>query len=292
MKTQTNANIPDERIYQKLFILLNNEIPDTIVLGSSRIMQLHKDFFPKFYGKIFNNGVSGASLEDYIALYSIYVQTNKIPKFCIIGIDPWIFNKNSGQDRWKSISEFYYSGITNNKKINFLYRNIIEFFIKNTKSYFKNNKIVHTRFSDNSIEYSRIPDEKEALAAMQHAIKTGIYSLENFTGISNVEQFNSFIKLTENHKTKLIFLFTPIPPSIYDTILSKEKYRYVIETEKIVREFAKNHDIPVLWSFNPYTTKTKDSDFIDNLHVRKIYWNKLAEDFSSLEKYSSENIIQ
>jgi hypothetical protein len=106
----TNIQDIDERKLQKLIIQNLQYSPSIVILGSSRIMEIGKEY----YGDdCFNNGVSGASIEDLVAIYQLYIENghaNFIKKI-VIGIDPWLFNRNNGQRRWESLSNEYYSFI-------------------------------------------------------------------------------------------------------------------------------------------------------------------------------------
>jgi hypothetical protein len=87
----------DERIFQKLVILNLKNKNDTIVIGSSRSLKVRKKFVSES-GPFFNHSVSGASLEDYISIIGVYEKTyGYVPSTVILGIDPWIFNKNNGR---------------------------------------------------------------------------------------------------------------------------------------------------------------------------------------------------
>lgn len=100
-----NVTDYDERLLQKFYIEGLKDNVDVIALGSSTSMHLRSDLFPGM--KFFNSGVSGACLEDYIAIYEIYHENKIKPKIIIMGVDPWLLNKNNGQIRWESIASYY-----------------------------------------------------------------------------------------------------------------------------------------------------------------------------------------
>jgi hypothetical protein len=101
----TNINNYDERIFQREIIIKIDCPPEIIVIGSSRTMLINSEYFPD--KNFFNNSVSGASIEDLIAIFQIYKEHDCLPKKIIFGIDPWTFNDNNSQSRWKSIGYFY-----------------------------------------------------------------------------------------------------------------------------------------------------------------------------------------
>ncbi|CAN1499602.1 hypothetical protein MCEZE4_00457 [Burkholderiaceae bacterium] len=66
-------------------------------------MQLQNN---QFINNLLNLGVSGASVEDDISI--AYMAAKKFqPTTFFIGVDPWLFNLNSGQNRWTTIEQEY-----------------------------------------------------------------------------------------------------------------------------------------------------------------------------------------
>jgi len=93
----TTANF-DERLLQEKIITSKKNNYEIVCLGSSRSLQIDSSLFQD--KSFFNHSVSGSSIEDFVAIYEILIENNKLPKSIILGIDPWIFNKNNGQERW------------------------------------------------------------------------------------------------------------------------------------------------------------------------------------------------
>ncbi len=114
----------DERIMQRFYVNGLTSKKDVIVLGSSRSLQIGSELFP---GKdFFNNSVSGASLEDYLAIYQLYRAKGLTPKTIILVLDPWLLNKNNGQHRWESLKLEYSDFLKNisDKKEYFSFNNM------------------------------------------------------------------------------------------------------------------------------------------------------------------------
>lgn len=103
----TNITNYDERLFQKEFINRIKKRPNILILGSSRSMEINGDYFNDT--NVINISVSGASIEDVIAIYQLYVLRKILPKTIIISVEPWTFNEKSGQTRWKSLSQEYNS---------------------------------------------------------------------------------------------------------------------------------------------------------------------------------------
>lgn len=98
----------DERLLQKSFIEQRGAA-DVLVLGSSRAMACNSTVFP---GKTLHNGaVSGAQINDLLAVFELYVENHGLPSTVLVEVEPWTFSKNWQDKRFKSISEYYKRGI-------------------------------------------------------------------------------------------------------------------------------------------------------------------------------------
>lgn len=89
----------NERVYQVAIVDETKEIPETIVIGSSRGMFLGEDITG--YNNLYNNCVSGACMEDYYALLGLYYQKfHSLPHRVIIETSPWVFFRDNPEARW------------------------------------------------------------------------------------------------------------------------------------------------------------------------------------------------
>ena len=87
-KHAANVTDYDERVFEKFYIAGTTHKKDLIVLGSSRTLPIGAAsglFRDKNY---FNNSVSGASLEDLMAIYSLWRQKGLLPSAIVLGLDP------------------------------------------------------------------------------------------------------------------------------------------------------------------------------------------------------------
>lgn len=194
----------DERILQKKTIENIQIPPQTIILGSSRIMMVGREYYGK---ESHNNGVSGASIEDIMAIYQIYREEGIKPGKIVIGIDPWLFNQNNGQSRWLSIKNDYnryYGKELNQNMFNFPIHKYMQLFslsyfqasIKSLPKIMENNKPIATheeinntltRLIDGTITYGNdysTRSVREVDDAAKNYINGEIYSIENFNEIS------------------------------------------------------------------------------------------------------------
>lgn len=312
-KTLTNGNMIaglenyDERLFQELIIKNLKVKNDAIVIGSSRSMELRKRFFFKEETYFFNHSVSGASLEDYIAIIGAYESIHDyLPNTIIMGIDPWIFNKNNDQNRWQTLNKYYHyelNKITNNKQsnkqntinidkwkqlINYDYTvENIKFFkllLKNKGSTFyvvKTTEIDDSiKETDGSIHYPykiRNTDYEEVKQAAISYTKGQVYSLNKFDTLSNLTIFEEFIKYLQLKNIDIVFFLSPYNPITYDLLMKETKYQYIDIAEKYLINFAKQQNITVTGSYNPHKYGFTNRDFFDGMHSHEVVAKKIFE---------------
>lgn len=111
----TNISNYDERSVVKEFAKNCKTHYDVLIIGSSRTLIINSANFQNL--KVFNSSVSGASVEDLVAIYQMYKTQKMLPKKILFGIDPWLFNKNNGQNRWLPLKKEYLSFFSGRKVI-------------------------------------------------------------------------------------------------------------------------------------------------------------------------------
>lgn len=293
-KYVTNLDNYDERILQKE--LIENELlqPNLVIIGSSRTMLISKEFLSD--SLLFNNSVSGASIEDIVSIYQLYKTNNKLPNKIIIGIDPWIFNENNEKERWKSISNYYYSFINSEHIESVSYYKYKELFslsyfqssLKMIPHYFsgklipqstsEKNNYLNTKLTDGSIIYAEIyrnasPEE------IKNKIKTylngSIYGIEYFTQVSkkNWNDFGKLIDDIEKNGIEIEFFLSPYAPLVYNKI--EKDYPLVMKIERIINDFASSKNIKIYGSYSPFILGMDESYFYDAIHCKEIAIEKI-----------------
>jgi hypothetical protein len=282
----------DERLLQKHLIEQQKSVPDIIVLGSSRVMTIGTKYFSKSFR---NHSVSGASLEDDLAIIALYEKKGILPKEIILGLDPWLLNNFHSQNRWEVLREEYsnmlkniklsdnlsYSATsaTSNKYIQLLSLSYFQTSFKNigrgTSYYPSKNKTNNetTKLADGSISYDtayRKPlSEKLKQIGNGYIIEKPIYSLENFTQLSEKYQITleKFITYLQKKNIKIIFFLAPYEPNFFDYLIKNSDYTMVEESEKYFRNLADKYQIKVLGSLNPKKYELNANYFFDYMHI-------------------------
>lgn len=301
------------RILQKYIIKKNPKKMDLIVLGSSRSFYIRKHFF-KSGECFFNHSVGAATLEDYIAFIGIYNKYQKyIPNNIILGIDPWVFNKCNGMERWKYISQYYYYSINLLNK-NFKAKNVIktsDFFkqyfvfdkstsglyylnIKNKLRYFITSNTETDDwliFPDGSVEYPyiyRYTDNEVALNKARVLPHSRVFGLEKFNKLSNIELFEIFISYLLQNNVNLYFFLHPYHPVSYKNFTDNNKYKIIIDVENYLIKLSKSKNIQILGSYNPEILGTCEDDYFDKMHGYENVTHKIfANSFGNFQVTSS-----
>ena len=305
------ANTPenmDERILQKNVIQKLQNPPSTILLGSSKIMEIGRDY----YGlSCLNHGVSGASVEDMIAIYQLYIEkgyADSIKKI-VINIDPWLFNKNNEQSRWKTLSKEYYDFM--NEDVSFTgkiplhkYTQLvsISYFqssIKRIPKYLRqiqkkenimptqdviNNTL--TRLTDGTIKYDikyRKVTNFEIIKKTKREIAGRVYSMENYTELSPdiADALSLLVNKIKKNNTEIVFLLMPYNPIYYNHLTSINKYKIALQVEEFIKSYAKDNNITILGSFNPEIFDLEIVDFYDGMHLSERGISKVFHQFAN-----------
>lgn len=286
-KNVTNVDNYDERLFQKECIEQLKYKPSTVVLGASKAMQINGKMVQD--SNFFNSTVSGASIEDYIAIYQIYKNNNKLPKKIIIDIEPYLFNNNANQERWKSIQSYYYQfkkEKVSTEKIN-KYNELISlsYFQSSIKNLYKvisgngvpiatNEKCnsTFTKIKDGTICYDtayRFASINKVDGKVNEYLSGDLYSIEDFNALEQkiLKDFQSLIDDMIKNKINIEFFLCPHHPKVYDRI--EKKYPMVLKTEYFISQYAKANNLIVRGTYNPYPLKLNKFDFYDGSHLKE-----------------------
>jgi len=305
-KNVTNVTNYDERLLQRYFITDYKNCPEVIVLGSSRVMQLGKGFFPN--ENLMNNGVSGASIEDLLAIYDLYENKGCGIKKVRIGLDPYFLNDNNDQSRWKALTIEYNEmlgklGLSKYVEMPLLDQSIyVKYnqlwslsYFKTSWSYFIRGVDVHyrptnktiskdfTKLTDGSIIYGESSRNSTLEIVNGYATlsitETPMYAMREFKQLSPKYQtiFKHFIDYLQKKNIEVEFFISPYHPIVYDFIKKSKDYQIVFEVEKYFNQFAAERKLKLIGTYSPYVYHFNDSAFYDGFHCRESALQKVFE---------------
>lgn len=291
----------DERLVQKFYIE-NLIVPnDVLVIGSSRSMQIGGELYPE--QRFQNHSVSGATIEDLGAIFALYHQQNMLPEVLIIGLDPWMLNRNHGQTRWQTLRSEYNHflsliGTESNTLISINFNQFDKYYQLLTPTYFQaslahffEQEISSLRLSvaqvtdqtpsentirllDGTISYpysyvNKSVDEVHDIA-VRYTNSTPIYSLGNFEQLDSgvMTQLEGLIELAQAENIEVILFVSPYHPYAYEYLAESTDYQLVLEAEIYYQQLAERFQIQIIGASNPTIANCEEFEFYDAMHAR------------------------
>jgi len=89
----------DERRFQQARLAVIAP-PRLVAFGSSRVMLVSSEMVRAPAGTFYNAGLSAASVEDFIVLWSVLERRERPPETALFSIDSWAFNRSHPQAHW------------------------------------------------------------------------------------------------------------------------------------------------------------------------------------------------
>lgn len=275
------SGIRDERIFVKNRLTFEHDVPDVLIIGSSRIMQIRNFGIKRYLGL----GVSGASVEDDVAILNI-VNKKFSPPITIISADPWLFNSNSGQGRWTSLKAEYLEATGSKDKanentivINGLTKLIRNFYEHTTYS-FGNPVNDKPEFKAKIRKDGSHVYDISYISKTQDEIEKGFndllgYAMGDYAFSEKAKkEFEDLIRAQSN-KSKVVLVLSPYHPKLYER-MQKERPIF-LQIENNFRQIAKENNIAIIGSYNPATVGCKIEDFYDGMHPKDECMKKILE---------------
>lgn len=278
----------NERLFIRSRIQHEKSNPHVIVIGSSRVMQVSTKTVNQ---DILNLSVSGASIEDVIAIWQLS-KTKFTPSNFYIGADPWIFNINSNQNRWKSLSEDYKSGMLslgfiniNNFSVHEKSSSLNEFIVKLDNSINRINikasndlpTIIDKIRNDGSRVYNLSYAHKSAVDIERSASGYISYSMNDYKESTEVREIlMRLVQVIKHSNQNVAFILSPYHPTLYK--LMEQRDRKFLKIESVFREIAKELEIKVFGSYDPVKVGCTSEEFFDGMHPKDTCMEKVFSD--------------
>ena len=282
----------DERVFVKNRINYETIKPEAIIIGSSRIMQASS----KGTGfELLNLSVSGASLEDLVAIWELSSKRFN-PHYVFLGADPWMFNANSGQSRWRSLEAEYGSALS---KLGLAKKEVsssqiistsgldsvaINFYNSVNQSKIRADddspSLVDKIRQDGSRVYNLTYANKSLEEIERSALSFVSYGMTNYEYSNEVRHiFEKFVSELKSQNLKVVIVLSPYHPSTYDLMRLQDKK--FLEIESIFMEIAVTYGVELIGSYNPTKVGCSSEDFYDGMHPKGKCMNKV---FSELKR--------
>ncbi len=291
---QNVANILnyDHRLLQKFYFENRDDTPDIVVLGSSRSMLVRESFF--LGHTFYNASVAGGSVEDFLAIYQLMLNTGHEPKTVILDISPWVFNRNNGQTRWRSLRTEYFDALERigvepdwqeyvrsfdfNKYSALLSLPYLQESLRwltREKEYYATPLEYTGEFvkqSDGSLVYGEF-EENRTPAEISILAQNTSQKLPEFDELDPYLMllFEHFVAQLKQDGVELVFYLAPYYPELY----TFEKLN-APAVEAYLVTFASQNGIPVFGSFDLAKVGCSEEEFYDPVHPRPSCVDKLG----------------
>jgi peptidoglycan/LPS O-acetylase OafA/YrhL len=289
-KNAVYATKMDERKFIKNRIIYENLKPKILVIGSSRIMQISNDNFNK---QILNLGVSGASVEDHIAITLMALEKFNVDTI-LLGADPWLFNDFANQIRWKSISEEYTNSLKSIQQKSKSYKVIenkhyrenyflYEQFLEKLYNFLNIRKLdleIKANQIDNLTKEVILRDGKKVVTSkeIEGKIKANVieYSMYQYKFSDEYyEIYKSFIKhLTDVHNKEVVLVLPPYYLPSYK--LSIQAKPFYTDLERKFKKLSKETNIKIIGSYDASSVSCDDDEFYDDMHPKDSCMKKIT----------------
>lgn len=285
----------DDRLVHKLIIAELTEPPEVAVFGSSRHMEIRRDYFPD--RSFFNHAMTHASLEDFLGLLEMYRRKNFHPAEIVMGLDPWNLdlkreNRRQSRDylalaRDLGIND-YLQDPAEGRRASLLAmgRELISLVgVKRSLARWHllmedGHRAPRTQElygyvtvwrSDGSKSYDQ-RHRTQTLAQVRSRARREAFV--NFQGIPWIRSkavfaFDGTVGYLEKKKIKVSFVLTPYHPIAYQAFLTDPKRSRIRDIETFFRRYARKHAIPIYGSYDPARAGCPEAEFYDAQHPKE-----------------------
>tara|TARA_B100000315_G_scaffold221277_1_gene224558 strand:- start:102 stop:1229 length:1128 start_codon:yes stop_codon:yes gene_type:complete len=272
------------------------------VIGSSHVMQVRSTgqelSLPNNCPSLINLAVSGATLEDYLALSETILRNERPPRVIVFGIDPWSLNFNRDL-RWiRYKQDFFnmqaklegeYHGGNSSSSLDLL-RNLIN------REYLQ--RSVQLMLSERQLSIKNAPEFDHQIGLddpvllpdgslvysgeyIRNALASKISGINDFRIRGSqwvtekaVELFTRLVNHLQQKKFKVIFVLVPYHPSVWDST-EQSAVTAMKAVESKVHKIARSTGVQVIGSYNPGNVECTADEFFDAAHGKNTCLAKL-----------------
>jgi len=304
-----DTSINDRMVQSSYIKSIGEEKKDLtiVVIGSSRALQINNSVFLE--KSFFNSSLTGATLEDILAITELYLKNNVNVETVILGVDPWMFNRNNGMEKWRILEVEYNGFLADN--FGFGLFDKIALHIRQIKSekekikkyggtlvslkYFQHS-LQEKKFDYESTKHQtteniyiqmpvKLPDgslvnSESMRSATEEQVRGGVieylahadvYGMESFNQIDPIlrSQFGALLASLNKKKINVILFLPPFHPLTYDYLKNHERYKSVVGVEDYLCKIADELGIRLLGSYDPARVGLTGVDFYDFMHPKR-----------------------
>lgn len=284
----------DPRLVQKIYIKSLGEGKDVVVFGSSRSWQIvSRDICPGM--RFFNNSIPGGRLEDFMAIYNIYREENKIPKVIIFELNHE--HLCSGDGKLFSVNMQYPLKNEYQTMLKLLGFNIGHDNFLNIVKYEALKTLFSPRYLQLSLLFllnkfffykkksSSVVNELGAISGVNELRLVRLRALDFEKSLKNrgkerfcsdqIAKFEAFVMFLLNDGVRVIFFLPPYHPEVYKSLDKLLYGEAVFSAQAFFLDFAKKHKIELFGSCDSASCGLDEADFTDGYHLRETSTRKI-----------------
>ncbi|MCI6639930.1 MAG: hypothetical protein MSH10_03945 [Pygmaiobacter massiliensis] len=290
----------DERQILRLYIQNMPQRYDTLVVGSSRGLQITKEI-AGCDGLFYNAGMTGEDYADILCTISWLVRYDRLPEHMIMVLDPWILSankdakgkysdQNTANEFLATVLGFDVAYTPNTTPFYTEALFSLDYFQGNIAYYFGDHsgedrpsvvegdvydQATEIKMLDGTLLYTRefreqsqqAVDNDAAFRATMPFIMCDQYPVPDQT---LTEQFTALVDFLQGQGVELTFVLTPFHPDYYQHVFTHmDTEGGVIYSEEFFRALAELKGIDFYGSYDPAKANCDNTDFYDGLHVRR-----------------------
>lgn len=279
-----------------LACLEEQDAREMIVIGSSRVLSFDHEMLGT--DSFYNAGLSETTIYDLLAVTGILAKQDTLPEKMLIGVDPYLFNSSTDNEKWKELEPYeqYMEtvllkgtaqpsiqeknvGRNNNKWLSLDYfRYNVSLLPEGERfavSYRKDwDADCYMKHYDGSIAYEkdlREVDVNDVIALTNQSIEEHVvYRLTDYREMNAVsmDYFTKLLTFLQGEGVEVILYLPPYSPMMYDYIESDEEFHLVFRVEDEMLKLAKELGIALYGSYDPAGSNLKMTDLYDVYHVK------------------------
>lgn len=274
----------DERQFVLNRLDYDNNSPEALLMGSSRLMDVGSEIVGR---EALNLSVSGASVEDMVALLPRGLARYDVSDI-YIGADPWLFNEDAGQDRWRSIEGIYAQSLASFDGTSV---DAVQEIVSETGGF---SKMIQELYYGSNLSHPVALDGVPSTQSKKSMDGVHIYAVDylnkspaeiaaEFDGLLNYSMdryvfsparkaiFENMLKAMQGYNIRLVL--SPYHPDLYARM--KAQRPVFLEIETMFRALAEQQGIAVMGSYDPEVVGCGVEDFYDGMHPNSTCMRKL-----------------
>lgn len=282
----------DDRILNEQIIRRLPRCPDRVVLGSSRCMQLRREYFPG--ESFFNHAMRRGVLEDLVAVWQLYRRRGWQPKRVMIGVDAWLLDGNYWKEYWEVLRPVYKeiqtdwnlppgqsgdagAGISGVNR----WKRMLAAATSWSGVYFFKTRLDGlpelVRRSDGSVSYHASFRERPVAQVME-TIQKSVSFPKHPVSPEMVLLLEHFVERLHVEGVEIMFVIPPYHPTFYrlagknasgNRIEGYDEYLAALkEVERTIRGIADKISARVIGGFDPTGMNASENEFFDWMHPK------------------------